>query len=232
MVDLVKPKIVVSCMDYRINPILEGLFSNFPEIQTIRTAGGRLNRSLLEEINSLDPREVVWMPHTDCGALKFAHSQINGQSIFPMHPITKQTAGILKSALRDHTDDTRRTNLDHFVSTLVSQGEIRLRERFQHSNFSAELVDVSGMGKHGHLENILIVSEDTKLPPSILISNATNAMRRNSADFDPERNKFYILQMPKISFADTDIDLAKKALGITTIILHTDTKKSQIKLRE
>ena len=88
MADLVKPKIVVSCMDYRMNPVLDGMFKEFPEIQTFRTAGGRLNRALVEEINSLDPREVVWMPHNDCGALKFAHSQINGQSIFPMHPIT------------------------------------------------------------------------------------------------------------------------------------------------
>ncbi len=212
-----------------MNPVLDGMFKEFPEIQTFRTAGGRLNRALVEEINSLDPREVVWMPHNDCGALKFAHSQINGQSIFPMHPITSHIAKILKEALRDHTDDTNIT-LDRFVSTQVSQGEQRLRKEFG-TRFHSELVDVSGIGKHGNLENLLIVSEDTKIPPSILIANATSAMNRRVAGFNPDEKKFYILQMPRIALADVDIDLAKKALGINTIVIDTAIKPSQIKLR-
>ena len=153
-----------------------------------RTAGGRLNRTLVNEIKALGSSNVIWLPHTDCGALKFAHNEINGQSIFPMSPITNQTARILKEALRDHVNQHLENDitLERFVAIQVNQGQKRLQDAFKDIPFIAELVDVSNSSKSSEAKSALIVSENIKLPPSVIIAGAADE-RSDARDPDAPR---------------------------------------------
>lgn len=231
MEEIAKPRIVITCMDYRMNGELEHFFHDSLAENTyvLRTAGGRLNRTLANEIIALDPGRITWLPHTDCGALKFAHNAINGQSIFPMSPITNQTARILKEALRDNTNHSSESiTLEQFVAIQVVQGEKRLRKEFKDTSFITELVDVSGIGKQGNTPSVLIVSENMKLSPSAIIFGAVNEMRKRESGFNSENTKFYILQVPKVSLVDHDIELATKALKIPLIIFQRNVEKIQV----
>ncbi|AHC51549.1 carbonic anhydrase [Sulfolobus acidocaldarius SUSAZ] len=67
-------KLVISCMDRRLNRYLA---ENFNDSIVIRNAGANVNSlrtTLVTYKNLID--EVVLLPHTDCGAMKVVYSNI------------------------------------------------------------------------------------------------------------------------------------------------------------
>ena len=211
-------------MDYRMDQTIEGFFKESrTERHVFRTAGGRLNRTLVSGILSLDPTRVLWMPHSDCGALKHAHAQINGQTIWPMSHVTMQTWGILKAALKDswsHNKDGVGISIEDFVPRVVRKGVERLSKEFSGMSFEWDFVDVSRLGAHDAKESVLIVAEDTRTPPSALVPHAESLLKlKRGNDFSMSGVKAYTIQVPNVSEVEHDKLLAKQALGIKEIVL-------------
>ncbi|ACP47329.1 carbonic anhydrase [Sulfolobus islandicus Y.N.15.51] len=67
-------KLVVSCMDRRLNSYLK---KKYPDAIVIRNAGANVN-SLLITFEKYKDRvdDVILLPHTDCGAMKVVYSSL------------------------------------------------------------------------------------------------------------------------------------------------------------
>ncbi|AAT42758.1 hypothetical protein [Picrophilus oshimae] len=63
--------VLISCMDYRLSRYLE----NRADI-IIRNAGGVIY-DIIEKIKSLKPDRIIYMPHSDCAAMKLAGRILN-----------------------------------------------------------------------------------------------------------------------------------------------------------
>ena len=178
-----------------------------------------MNRELVEYIKGKNPSSVHWVPHEDCGALKFALQQINGQSIWPMSPITKQTAGILRTALRYPRSSARDLPLGDFTKILVHAGKTRLSAEFGGVEFKTRFALLAEMEGHSEKESMLVVSEDVRLGPAQLREHAEAVMKAKRGNgFDMENVKLYTIQVPKAAIAAHDRCLATEVLGIREII--------------
>ncbi len=208
-------------MDYRLNPIVQRLAeAGGSESIVFRTAGGRLNRELANYIKAKKPSSISWVPHEDCGALKFALQQINGQSIWPTSPITKQTAGILRTALRSSGGGAGKDiPLEDFTKILVREGNARLAVEFTGIKFKTEFTCLEEMKGHSDKESMLVVSENVGLRPAQLSDYAEAFMKaKRGSGFKIEEVKLYIIQVPNAALASHDRCLAAEVLGIREII--------------
>ncbi len=71
-------KVVLSCMDYRLTEeVMKEIGDN---VLVIRNAGANVN-AVKETLKKLNPEEVIFMPHTDCAAMKLVKRVLSGEKV-------------------------------------------------------------------------------------------------------------------------------------------------------
>jgi hypothetical protein len=77
--------IILACMDRRLNGYVDQLMLEHPNSVSLRNAGANVltERESLNKLITKNTERIILLPHTDCGAIKFVSSIINGGSTAP-----------------------------------------------------------------------------------------------------------------------------------------------------
>jgi hypothetical protein len=227
MIESVKPElnsgivIVHACSDWRLNRIAQEIYvtesAQGHDVVFLRTLGARMPPTLLGEIKEMNPERMYWLPHENCGAGDHVHNQIKSD-IWPPSPMTDEILQMFGSILRDNGGQV--VDRQIFDSRLYRSSRAILQRSLGQSKFKAEFVSLSKLEvKPSEAEKILIVSEDIRAPPSVLIAYAKGVLRgRKEEDFNMEDIKPYVIQAPNARMTERERGLAISALGIKEII--------------
>ena len=121
-------KVVLSCMDYRLT---EEIMKKMGEgVLVIRNAGANVN-AVKEALKMLKPEEVIFMPHTDCAAMKLVKSVITGEKNVDIEVEEKLVSQFKGKDVKD---------LDRINAQV---GEKLIKEVLPNAKVTTELVDVS-----------------------------------------------------------------------------------------
>ncbi|BBG23727.1 carbonic anhydrase [Sulfuracidifex tepidarius] len=120
-------KVVLSCMDYRLT---EEVMKKMGEgVMVIRNAGANVN-AVKETLRKLSPEEVIFMPHTDCAAMKLVKGVLTGEKT-----VDKEVEEKLVSQFKGKDVN----DLDKVNAML---GEKLLKEILPNAKVTTELIDV------------------------------------------------------------------------------------------
>ncbi|ACB39316.1 carbonic anhydrase [Pyrobaculum neutrophilum] len=124
-------RLVITCMDYRLSE--EVLRRVGPGDLVVRTAGANV-RGVARSLAGLPVQEVLYLPHTDCAALKLVYSALSqGQ---PADPLVEE-------ALVSQYRGRRPADLEELERLHVETQVAILRTLFPHARITVETIDVS-----------------------------------------------------------------------------------------
>lgn len=174
-------RLVISCMDYRLS---EEIAKRAREGDLIlRTAGANVN-GLRRYLSGLDVEEVLYLPHTDCAALKLVYSAIKeGRPVDPA--VEEALVSLYRGREFSTMEELERIHVELQTSILKSL--------FPRAKVSVEIIDVS------------------KVKP--LQRKPVYHLLKPSSRYDQEALGAYIIQAPKREDVEADIKIAE-SLGL------------------
>ncbi len=187
-------KVLISCMDRRLNNYIESKYSDF---FVFRNAGANvygIEQQLKEFVNDHNVDKLVIAPHTDCGAMKVVKSSLEG----------KQRDSDIDNLLTNHFLSFKDSNLEEKNKEIMFN---RLNELFNYLDIEVDFIDINKIEtKEDKNEHILLVTSPYK-PIYKEIFNELNL----------EPFGTYIIQA-RTDLVLTDIKIGIERLGIKNII--------------
>jgi carbonic anhydrase len=126
-------RVIVSCMDYRLSEEILKRAGN--DALILRNAGANVN-GLKEALRSLGDQvdEVIYLPHTDCAALKLVYSAIKeGKQVDPE----------IEEKLVRQFRDKNFQSLQDLEKINAELGESTLKAVFPKAKVTTQLIDVT-----------------------------------------------------------------------------------------
>ena len=192
-------KIIVSCMDCRLNSKFEN--ENEEGTVLVRNAGGNVNgveRTLRYMIENSGVRELHIATHTDCGAMKYVLGVLNGKS----------GENGLNSALVDQFRNSGAKDLADLEKTNEKVQRANAERLFSGNvNVTSELIDISKFATAKHDgEHVLVVTR----------SSGGNYEKIAKA-LGEEASNCYFIQAESAEEVVPDFAIAVKKIGIKDI---------------
>lgn len=126
-------RLIISCMDYRLSEEVMKRIKEDGKTLIIRNAGANLY-SIKDVISGLNVDEVVFLPHTDCAAMKLVYSTIKEGK-----EVDKEVEEKLVSQFRNFTF----SSLQELEKLNAVTGEKTLKEILPSAKITTELIDVN-----------------------------------------------------------------------------------------
>lgn len=203
-------RIVLMCMDARMNVIADSL--NDGRSIFLRNAAGNPQSAIttLEGILSNYPiQEIIYMPHTDCGACKFTYGLLSrGESS------TQEIEDNLVSTIRFNVSNPVQllTSPQEVIDLLKESGSKFLKSKYPNTHIKTSLADTSTTVTG---EKHMLI-----LPPS------TEKYFSLCNNLDLPIASTYVSQSNSISNTICDVQLASSALGIKKFTILPKTNNT------
>ena len=125
-------RLIISCMDYRLSEEVMKRVKEEGDL-IIRNAGANIYE-LKDTLKNLNVDEVIFLPHTDCAAMKLVNSTIKDGK-----EVDKEIEEKLVSQFRDKNFNS----LQELEKLNAEIGEKILKEIFPNARIITELIDVN-----------------------------------------------------------------------------------------
>ncbi len=202
-------KLFLMCMDARMNVIADSL--NDGKSIFIRNAAGNPYSAIptLDEVISNYPiKQIIFIPHTDCGACKFTYSLLTkGESS------TTEIEDGLVSTIRSNIQDIKLFNSSQDIIELLQKlGTTFLKTRYPELKISTELAKT----------NNVVTGEKHML----LLQPSTEKYSTLCDKLGLPLNSTYVSQRNNVSSSTCDVQLAGSALGIRNFTIMSNTNNT------
>lgn len=184
-------QVVISCMDYRLTQ--EVINKSKKDSLIIRNAGANVFE-IKEILKKLNPKEVVYLPHSDCAAMKLTYSVIKNHE-----GVTQLINDKLISVFKDKNF----SSLKELEEINAKVNEDLLKEILPKAKITTELVDVNKIKWPERKARFYVLKSNTK--------------------YDEEMIGSYIIQSPELEVILADLEIANK-LGLRIENNEFDTK--------
>ena len=166
-------RVVISCMDYRLT---EEVMREVKEGTLVFRNAGANVAGLEGELRLLrDVDEVIYMPHSDCAAMKLVLAVLQGRDRLEKREydhLVKQFEGRNYGSL----EELEREN--------ALQGLRRLMEIFPNARITLRFIDVSRIRWPERKAKVCITTPDRKLPNDVVGMYVLSAMSRETIEPD------------------------------------------------
>ncbi|MUM65880.1 carbonic anhydrase [Acidianus infernus] len=125
-------RLIISCMDYRLSQEVMNRVKSENDI-IIRNAGANIYE-LKGRLKGINVGEVIFLPHTDCAAMKLVNSAIKDGK-----EVDKEIEDMLVSQFRGKEF----SSLQELEKLNAEIGEKMLKEIFPNAKITTELIDVN-----------------------------------------------------------------------------------------
>ncbi len=199
-------KLVISCMDRRLNDFIE---QHYSDCFVIRNAGANvypITKEIKDLIKDKDIREIVLLAHTDCGAMK---------KVFGVIKDRKPVDLDLEDNLISHYRDLNFTNISELEKDNLKLQINKLKDEFPETKIEGRLLQIEDI-KVPEEEGIheLIIANPSKPGYSGLLN-----------ELSLNHFSVYVLQSD-INNVMPDLKLAVKDLGVKFIHLISIEKEN------
>ncbi len=167
-------RVILSCMDYRLTEeIMKRMDQN---TIVLRNAGANVNE-FKDILKSLNPDEVVYLPHTDCAAMKLVFSSVKqGEQVSPKieSSLVSQFRGRNFNDLKELEELNHRLGLE-IIKQVVPKAKV-----------TSELIDVSKIKWPERKAEVYVLKSTTKYANDAIGRYVIQSMNRQSIEADLE----------------------------------------------
>ncbi|MGC8571725.1 MAG: carbonic anhydrase [Candidatus Micrarchaeia archaeon] len=199
--------LIISCMDMRLNNILEKSKGNDSDVIVLRNAGANIlgmKSSIRGILNNKNITEIKLMPHNDCGAMKVVYNSIKNGA--------KTSDDINNKLISQFTDKSFNTLQDLEKLNYSIQEQV-LKDIAPGAKISVEPIDLSNY----HSE----IKHDHSLAFTYMSKGNYNELCSKSK---LELNNTYFIHLNNIEEAVPDIEIGIKNIGIKNLFFIAQDK--------